>query len=45
MTSEPRQNSTLEIDDATRAWDVFVEGIVVAPLANTSLQAGSPSGG
>ena len=40
-----RRHSTREIDDATRAWAILVEGVVFAPLANKIFQAGSPSAG
>ena len=40
-----RRHSTREIDDATRAWAILVEGVVFAPLANKIFQAGSPCAG
>ena len=46
MPSELRQrHSTREIDDATRAWAILVEGVGFAPLAYKIFQAGSPGGG
>ena len=40
-----RRHSTREIDHATRAWVILVEGVVFVPRANKIFQAGSPSGG